>query len=224
MTFSVAARCAVTGMLGVAVSSSSPAVAARCAHVRAKAGAVCSQNITDPRLGPLALSLMEKGEGADQALAKILSSEPNLDYRQLVLVDARGGAAVHSGKRTLGTHGAKVGRDVAAAGNLLKDAEIPVHMVAAFEGSSGHLADRLISAMRAAVAAGGEMGPVHSAGLLIAHEVAWPIIDLRVDWTDNDPIEELANLWTVYKPQVDAYVTRALDPGEAPTFGVPGDR
>ena len=224
MTFSIAARCAASGMLGVAVSSSSPAVAARCAHVRARAGAVCSQNITDPRLGPKALTLMQEGASAPRALASILAAEPNLEFRQLVLVDAKGASAVHSGAGTLGTHGSFQGQGCAAAGNLLKHTAIPEAMVKAFEGRDGHLADRLLGAMRAALDDGGEMGPVHSAGMLIAHEVSWPIVDLRVDWSDGDPILELAHLWSIYRSQVDAYVTRALDPGAAPSFGVPGDR
>jgi uncharacterized Ntn-hydrolase superfamily protein len=224
MTFSIAGACPRTGMFGVAVSSSSPAVAARCAHVRAKVGAVCSQNITDPSLGQRALSLMELGASADQALAAIKASQPHLAYRQLVILDGNGKTAVHSGANTLGAHAAFQGKGAAAAGNLLKDTAIPAQMVSAFERAKGHLADRLLAAMRKAIEAGGEMGPVHSAGLLIAGEVSWPIIDLRVDWTDHDPIEELAALWKIYEPQVDAYVTRAVNPADAPSFGVPGDR
>ncbi|MFD0933746.1 DUF1028 domain-containing protein, partial [Methylobacterium trifolii] len=72
-------------------------------------------------------------------------------------------------------------------------------------------------------AAGGEAGPVHSAGLMLVREVAWPVADLRVDWTEDCPIAALATLWDLYRPQLDAYVTRALDPTAAPSYGVPGD-
>ena len=91
---------------------------------------------------------------------------------------------------------------------------------------SGHLGDRLIATMRAGLAAGGEAGPVRSAGLLVVREVPWPVADLRVDWTTGGrcPIEELAALWEVYAPQLDDYVTRARDPGSAPRYGVAGDR
>ena len=167
---------------------------------------------------------MQAGASAAKALAAILAGEPNLDYRQLVLVDGKGESAVHSGTGTLGTHGSFQGLGCAAAGNLLKHVRIPEAMVKAFEGRDGHLADRLLGAMQAAIDEGGEVGPVHSAGMLIAHEVSWPIVDLRVDWTDADPIQELAHLWSIYRGQVDAYVTRALDPRAAPSFGVPGDR
>ena len=87
----------------------------------------------------------------------------------------------------------------------------------------GHIGDRLIAAMRAGLAAGGEAGSVHSAGMQICRDVPWPVADLRCDWTEDCPIEAIAQAWTVYKPQLDAYVQRALDPREAPSYGVPGD-
>ena len=71
--------------------------------------------------------------------------------------------------------------------------------------------------------AGGEEGPVHSSGLLIVRNVSWPVANLRVDWSDADPIADLQRLWELYEPQVEAYVTRAIDPTAAPSFGVPGD-
>ncbi len=76
--------------------------------------------------------------------------------------------------------------------------------------------------MKAALALGGEVGPVHSAGLKVVGSVAWPETDLRVDWS-NDPIHELEVLWRLWRPLKDDYVTRALDPASAPTYGVPGD-
>ncbi|MDH1142658.1 DUF1028 domain-containing protein, partial [Pseudomonas mosselii] len=65
--------------------------------------------------------------------------------------------------------------------------------------------------------------PVHSAALKIAGELTWPLVDLRVDWTEHDPIAELDNLWQAYRPQMQDYVTRALNPTAAPSYGVPGD-
>src|SRR5262245_33726405 len=224
MTFSIAARDADTGMLGVAVSSSSPAVAARCAHARAGVGVVGTQNITDPRLGPAGLDLMAKGASAQEAIASLRQSAPHIDFRQLIAVDAKGGTAAHSGDHTLGTHATSQAMNVVAAGNLLSHEEIPAKMVAAFQRAQGHLGDRLLTAMAAALAAGGEEGPVHSAGMLIVRDVPWPIADLRVDWSDGDPIADLKRLWGIYQPQLEAYVTRALNPTAAPTFGVPGDK
>jgi uncharacterized Ntn-hydrolase superfamily protein len=96
-------------------------------------------------------------------------------------------------------------------------------MVQAFESTAGALADRLLSAMHAAMAAGGEAGPVHSAALKVVDDLTWPLIDLRVDWAETDPIGELDKLWQDYKPQMQDYVIRALDPTKAPSYGVPGD-
>lgn len=223
MTFSLVARCAETGMFGVAISSSSPAVAARCAFARAGTGAVASQNITDPTLGPLALDLMQAGATAAQAIARIRADSAFIDYRQVLVIDAAGGTAIHSGPNALGIWAEAQGRDVASGGNLLANSGVPQAIVAGFESSTGHLGDRLIAAMRAGVAAGGEAGPVHSAGLRLVDKVSWPVADLRCDWTDDCPIEALASLWDIYKPQLAAYVQRALDPRTAPSYGVPGD-
>jgi uncharacterized Ntn-hydrolase superfamily protein len=223
MTFSLVARCAETGMFGVAISSSSPAVAARCSYARAGTGAVASQNITDPTLGPLALDLMQAGATAAQAIARIKAESAFIDYRQVLVIDAAGGTAIHSGPNALGIWAEAQGRDVASGGNLLANSGVPQAIVAGFESSSGHLGDRLIAALRAGVAAGGEAGPVHSAGLRLVDKVSWPVADLRCDWTDDCPIEALASLWHIYKPQLAAYVQRALDPRAAPSYGVPGD-
>jgi len=223
MTFSVVARCAETGMFGVAVSSSSPAVAARCAYAQAGVGAVASQNITDPTLGTRGLELMALGATAAEAVDILRKTSPHMDYRQVTAVDAQGRTAIHSGPNALGTWAEAKAENVACGGNLLADQGVPEAMVEAFLGSSGHLGDRLITVMRAALVAGGEEGPVRSAGLKLVREVAWPIADLRVDWTDDCPIEGIAALWDIYKPQLEAYVTRALNPADAPSYGVPGD-
>jgi uncharacterized Ntn-hydrolase superfamily protein len=223
MTFSLVARCAETGMFGIAISSSSPAVAARCAYTRAGVGAVASQNITDPRLGPFALDLMQGGMTAAEAIAGVRDQGQFIEYRQVLAIDSKGGTALHSGPNSLGIWTDASGRDVVAAGNLLANEKVPQAIVTGFETSTGHLGDRLIAAMRAGLAAGGEAGPVHSAGLQIADKVAWPVADLRCDWTEECPIETIATAWEVYKPQLAAYVQRALDPREAPSYGVPGD-
>ncbi|RMF40473.1 MAG: DUF1028 domain-containing protein [Alphaproteobacteria bacterium] len=223
MTFSLVARCAQTGMFGVAISSSSPAVAARCAYTRAGVGAVASQNVTDPRLGPLALDLMQGGASAAQAVAGIRERAEHLEYRQVLAIDAAGRTAIHSGARSLGIWTDAAGRDVISAGNLLANDGVPQAIVAAFEASAGHLGDRLLAALRAGLEAGGEAGPVHSAGMQICDRVPWPIVDLRCDWTEDCPIAAIEAAWRVYKPQIADYVQRALDPRAAPSYGVPGD-
>jgi uncharacterized Ntn-hydrolase superfamily protein len=225
MTFSISARCERTGMFGIAVSSSSPCVAARCAHARAGVGAVATQNITDPALGPRGLDLMASGLSASEALARLRERAPHIEYRQLALVDRQGRTASFSGSRTLGTHRTAEAAGVVAAGNLLASRDVPHAMVAAFGArASEPLGDRLIAAMKAALEAGGEEGPIHSVGMLLVDEVAWPVADLRVDWRETDPVGALKELWALWKPQMQAYVTRALDPASAPSYGVPGDK
>ncbi len=223
MTFSLVARCPDTGMFGLAISSSSPAVAARCSFARAGVGAVATQNVTDPRLGPLALGLMEQGLSAPQAVEEVKKRGAYIEYRQVLAVDAAGRTAIHSGPNSLGIWTQAQGENVASGGNLLDNEGIPQAIVDGFLAASGHIGDRLVAAMRAALAAGGEAGPVHSAGMLIVDKVSWPVADLRCDWTEDCPIENIATAWDIYKPQLEAYIQRALDPREAPSYGVPGD-
>jgi uncharacterized Ntn-hydrolase superfamily protein len=222
MTFSIIARCARTGQFGMAISSSSPAVAARCAHVRAGVGAVASQNITDPALGPLILNQLEKGLPAPEALVTVTAGRSHIDYRQLLVIDRTGATAIHSGRQVLGIWGEARATDCAAGGNLLVGELVPMAMVEAFTAAKGHLGERLMQALEAGLRAGGEAGPVHSAGLKVADRLSWPLIDLRIDWAD-DPIGMLRQAWEVYAPQMAAYVQRAEDPTEAPSYGVPGD-
>ncbi len=102
--------------------------------------------------------------------------------------------------------------------------DVPGAMAREFaKDPSLHLAERLLRGLEAGLVAGGEMGPVKSAGLLVVHEQIWPLVDLRVDWSDEGPIPALRNLWSLYEPQMKDYVTRALDPRSAPAYGVPGD-
>src|SRR5688572_18895382 len=189
-------------MFGVAVSSSSPAVAARCAYARAGVGAVASQNVTDPTLGVRTLDLMALGASAEAAIDVLRGSTRNMEYRQVLAVDAAGRSAIHSGPRALGTWAEARGENVACGGNLLASATVPQAMVDAFRGSKGHLAGRILVAMRAGLAAGGEEGPIHSAGLKLVRNVEWPVADLRIDWTEECPIAGLSSLWQLYKPQL----------------------
>ncbi|MCY1414610.1 hypothetical protein D9M71_300640 [compost metagenome] len=139
------------------------------------------------------------------------------------MIDAQGRTALFSGSEALGVHNAVAGEQCVAAGNLLSSTRVIEAMVQAFEETPGVLADRLLAAMHAAMAAGGEAGPVHSAALKVVGDFTWPIIDLRVDWADEEPIGQLDALWQAYRPQMQDYLTRALNPTAAPSYGVPGD-
>lgn len=223
MTFSIVGRCPDTGMFGMAISSSSPAVAARCMHARAGVGVVASQNVTDPALGPMALDLLATGLDAGNALAQIRQQASHLDYRQLLILGRHGRPANHSGTQVLGTWAEASTSNAASGGNLLANDRVPQAMIDHFDASHADLGDRLLSALRAGLDAGGEAGPVHSAGMILVDRVSWPVADLRCDWSDGCPIDHLERAWTVYQPQLDDYVQRALNPSAAPGYGVPGD-
>jgi uncharacterized Ntn-hydrolase superfamily protein len=224
MTFSIVARCSHTGMFGVAVSSSSPAVAARCAYAQAGVGAVASQNVTDPSLGPKTLDLIARGATATQAVEIVMRTAAHKEYRQVLAVDAHGVSAIYSGSKVLGIWAEARDKNVACGGNILANEKVPAAMVDSFLKSQGDLGDRLITALRDAVKAGGEASPVRSAGLKLVRDVSWPVADLRCDWSEDCPVEQLAHLWGLYKPQLESYVTRAINPSDAPSFGVAGDR
>ena len=226
MTFSLVARCPNSGMFGVIVASSSPAVAARCAFAKAGIGAMATQNVTDPSLGPRGLKLLRAEADALEVIDTLCDSADHMEYRQLLVVDRYGGTASHSGAKLLGLGTEASIPNAVAGGNMLADIGVPHAMITSFAAISETGADIdecLITALEAGRDAGGEAGPVHSAGMLIVDKVSWPVADLRIDWTENDPVAELAALWERYKPMMDDYVTRALDPTSAPSYGVPGD-
>ncbi len=224
MTFSIVGRCVNTGMFGVAITTSSICVGARCPHARAGVGAVATQNITDPSLGPRLLDKMESGLSAGDALSEILCNLENAEYRQLTLVDKHGGTAIHTGSNILGINAESEGINCFAAGNLLQNASIPAAMTRSFkELKDQHLAPRLLNSLQAGLNAGGEQGDVHSAALLVVDTQSYPLVDLRVDWEESDTLGKLREIWIDYEPQMHDYLTRALRPEDAPSYGVPGD-
>src|SRR5690606_16629575 len=125
-----------------------------------------SQNVTDPTLGPLTLDLMQGGLTAPEAIAEIAKRGRFIEYRQVLAVDRNGRAAIHSGPNSLGIWTQAQGENVASGGNLLANEGVPQAIVDGYLASGGHIGDRLIAAMRAGLAAGGEAGPIHSAGMM----------------------------------------------------------
>jgi uncharacterized Ntn-hydrolase superfamily protein len=224
MTFSLIARDPRTGAFGIVVSSSSPAVAARCAHLAPGLGAVASQNVTNPALGLRGLRLLGQGLAAGQVIADLVSGERFPAYRQLAVVDRDGQVATFEGAAILGAHAVADGAACVSAGNLLANQDVPAAMVAAYEASAAPaFEERLLDGLRGAAAAGGEAGPVRSAGLAVVEDVEWRVTDLRVD--DHDaPLAELERILRVWLPQKADYRSRGIDPTAAPSYGVPGDK
>jgi len=223
MTFSIIARCSKTGQFGAAISSSSPAVASRCIRARAGVGVAASQNITDPQLARILLDMIQYDVSPENAIQELIKNTDFIEYRQLMVLNMHGVPAMYSGTETLGLNACSIGEDSVCAGNLLDNCDVPQAMQQAFATSAGTLADRLLIALQAGQVAGGEADQVHSAGLLVVDKLEWPIIDLRVDWSETDPIGELVNVWKIYANQVDDYILRALDPTSSPSYGVAGD-
>lgn len=221
MTFSVLGTDG-NGAVGIAVTSSSPAVAARCIHLRPGVGGASSQNITDPRLGTELLDALETGLSPTAAMAHVTEDRELIQQRQLTVLDMFGDGAAFSGEGSLGVHRHVVRPNVVAAGNLLSAPEVIDAVAEGFQATSGQLEERLLAALEAGLAAGGEAGPVRSVGLSVVRDVPWRVTDLRVDWSDR-PIADLRELLEVWLPQRDDYVTRALNPAAAPSYGVPGD-
>jgi uncharacterized Ntn-hydrolase superfamily protein len=167
---------------------------------------------------------LEQGKTPDQVISDLVNGRDFIEYRQLALIDAKGQSASFTGNQTLGTNAVVQGNDCIAAGNILITTAVPQAMADTFaQHSQLHLAQRLLLALQAGVDVGGEEGPVHSAGLKVAHIHPWPLVDLRVDWADDGPIAQLMDLWKAYQPQMMDYNSRAIDPSSAPSYGVPGD-
>lgn len=212
MTFALLGRCALTGMLGAVVTSSAIAVGARCAFVRAGVGAALSQHRTDPRLGPIMLELMARGMSAIQALDAVVAGATAPHWRQLAAIDAAGNTASFSGIRVRPEHAEAHGPDCVAIATVVRSAAVPQAMVDAFAADpSLPLPDRLVQAVFAGEAAGGEIAALRSATLLVAHAQDFPHVDLRVD-DHAAPLSELARLWHAYAPLADDAVLCAVQP------------
>ena len=216
MTFSVVGMCRQTGMFGAAVTTSSIGVGSRCPFAQAGVGAVLTQHRTDPRLGPRGLELLAAGHSARQAMAALVQDNPTIGWRQLAIIDTQGETAYYHGDRISSIHAAAQGNAVCAIGNILRSENVPQAMVEAFgQEPEAHLAERLLRALEAGLAAGGELKQVKSAALLVVHEQPFPLVDLRVE-LDPQPLTELRFLWELYRPQLELYVRRAIDPDSVP--------
>ena len=216
MTFSLVGMCRRTGMYGAAVTTSNMNVGTRCPFARAGVGAVLTQHRTDNRLGPKGLELLENGMSAVAVIDALAADNPTIGWRQLAVVDRDGGTGFYHGNRILSIHAGAEGDGCCAIGNIISNETVPQSMVEAFEKSpDAHLAERLVQGLEAGLAAGGEPKLVKSAALLVVHEQAFPLVDLRVEF-DRAPLTELRFLWEIYRPQMERFVTQVIDPDSLP--------
>ncbi|MBV8888057.1 MAG: DUF1028 domain-containing protein [Alphaproteobacteria bacterium] len=216
MTFSLAARCARTGMLGVVIASPGIAAGGRCAFARAGLGAVLSQHCTDPRLGRLGLEVLAQGKTAQQTIdSLVVTAAPNHGWRQLAVLDPAGRTAHYSGGNIASSHAAAVRPGAVAIGNRLANRLVPQAEVDAFaEDLRPHLAERLLRGLEAGLDCGGGVEPVRSAALLVVYRESFPAVDLRID-DDAAPIAALRRLWQAWEPQIETFELRALAPDRA---------
>ena len=203
-------------MLGAVVTTSAMAVGSRCAWAATNVGAVLTQHRTDPRLGPRILELLKGGSSPDSIIRDLEQTDPDLRWRQLAVIAADGRGAVFNGANITSVLNAKVGRNCAAAGNILRSTTVVDAMVSTFEENEDQpLAERLVRAIEAGHAVGGELKQLKSAALLVVHRESFPFVDLRVD-LHSQPLVELRFLWELYEPAADNYVVRAVEPDKAP--------
>jgi len=211
-TFSVIARCARTGRLGVGIATHAIAVGARCPHVRPHVGAVATQAHTDPRLGHLAIRLLAQGFSAAKTLAEVVESDSYIPHRQLGVVDRDGGAAAYTGSANTAWAGHLTAPGVVAMGNALTNDRVVPQMLAAFQHADGEdLDERLLRAIEAGRDAGGQPNGQRSSGLLVYADDPYAWVDLRVD-AHAEPIGELRRLYDVYKPLREFFQVRAARP------------
>jgi uncharacterized Ntn-hydrolase superfamily protein len=211
-TFSLAGRCARTGMLGVAVATSEMAVGSRCIHVAPGVGAVVCQASTNPRLGFLGLNLMRAGYSALRALEEIAASDTHVERRQLGCLDASGHAAGRTGAGNRPWAGHRAGPDVVAAANAVVGEGVVEAMFATFEADPARpLWERLLAALEAGKAAGGQPDGEQSAGLYVVDRQPFAVVDLRVD-LHPEPVRELRRLADRYFPLVPYYSLRPFNP------------
>jgi uncharacterized Ntn-hydrolase superfamily protein len=175
-----------------------------------------TQHRTDPQLGPRGLELLAAGQSAAQVIQSLATDNPTIGWRQLAVLDRRGDTAYYHGDRIQSIRAAAQGDAVCAIGNIIRHAGIPQAMVEAFgRHPEEHLAERLLQALEAGLAAGGELKQVKSAALLVVHAQPFALVDLRVD-LNPQPLVELRFLWELYRPQAELYVRRAIDPNSVP--------
>lgn len=216
-TYSIVARCARTGELGCAVASAVPAVAAICAYLRAGVGAVSTQSWVNPYLAGAVLDRLAAGAEAPAAVAATLATDDAADFRQLGAIGARGPGASWTGAECTEHAGERAGADFAVLGNMLTGPEVLDAMEASFLGSAElPLEERLMLALEAAQAAGGDKRGKQSAGLKVVGAEDYARVDLRVD-EHATPIAELRRVMTVANAQLAPFIEGMPRRGQAAT-------
>ncbi len=218
MTFSLLGRCARTGMTGGVMATSSIAAAARVMFGDPDLGVVFVQARSDPRLAPVGVAALKSGATADAAVVAMAGAAgADVGWRQLAVVDRHGAAAGYTGELCMAPKGEALGASCVAVGNAVVSERVLTEMVAAFlRDPAAPLPDRLLDGLAAGIAAGGELYPLRSGGLLVYKPgVPFAWTNLRVDCHEA-PEAELRRIWKLWAPMADGYAQRTLDPANAP--------
>jgi len=203
-TYSIVARDPVTGDMGVAVQSHWFSVGAVVPWARSGVGAVATQSMVDPSYGPLGLELMAAGRSAEATLAALLLADEHSDIRQVGMVDAKGISVSHTGKRCIEAAGHVVGDGFAVQANLMGPDTVPAAMAEAYRKADGALAERMVAALAAAQAEGGDIRGRQSAAMIVVRAEpsgqTWNdvLVDLRVE-DHPDPVVELKRLLRLHR-------------------------
>ncbi len=217
MTFSILARDPVTGALGAAVASRFFAVGALCIHVEAQVGAMSVQALPNPLYVRPAIDRLRAGHTPEAIIADLLGPDPGRGQRQFHLMDRTGRSARHTGPDCVDWAGHLDGHDVSVAGNMLAGPAVPAAMLEGFARSAGSsLAERLMAALEAGEAAGGDKRGKQSAGLKVCVNDPYPDVDIRVD-DSRDPLPEMRRLYQVSQERF--IVFRRHLPGAASAWG-----
>ncbi len=220
MTYTLVARCPKSGAFGIGIATYSLAVGSKCPAIATRCGAITTQAFVNPTFKALGLRLLDNGHPAQQVLETLKDADPDIEYRQIGVVDRWGNVACHTGAETRSWSGQFVGDGFAALGNVLKNEGVVDAMQQAFlSGPEDDLAERIMLALEAGRGAGGQHGldgplPERSTSLLMHHVDEHPALDLRVDSHPN-AVSEMRRLLDEFRPYIPFYRQRWLEPAKA---------
>ena len=196
MTWSIIARDNASGAFGVAIATRFFAAGALCPHARSGVGALSTQALVNPHYGPQALDLLAAGMPASEVVKRVVAPDEGREQRQIHLIDAAGRIGQHTGSKCVDWCGALVGDGYSVAGNMLANERVIGETARAYEASSLAFAERLLAALEAGEAAGGDKRGRQSAALLVYSTEQYPALDIRVD-DHAEPLAELRRLYEV---------------------------
>lgn len=217
MTWSILARDPATGTLGAAVATRFFAVGALVLHVEGGVGALATQALINPMYATHGMPRLRAGEAPDAVIAALLAADAGREHRQIHILDAGGRVAAFTGGACVTWCGSVRGVDISVAGNMLAGSAVVERTLAAFQAATGPMAERLLTALEAGEAAGGDKRGKQSAALKVATRDPYPDLDIRAD-DHPDPIRELRRLYAVSRERFAAF--RRFLPGTDSPCGV----